>query len=155
MLIRNSPIILLAVSGSVLTWLSCIRICFITNAHPKHNSATIFLTLSTGENNVGDLLHLAAGAPLLESGPLSAPALKAALDAFSTGLPARAWPAFSLNASPAERSAARSADMVDALNMLTLVLPGTPLPLFGEELGRFLSDPDSIRITPDPDRYST
>jgi hypothetical protein len=87
---------------------------------------------------VGDLLHLAAGAPLLPSGPLSAPALKAALDAFSSGLPARAWPAFSLSASPAERSAARSADTVDALNMLTLVLPGTPLPLFGEELGRFL-----------------
>jgi hypothetical protein len=113
---------------------------------------------------VGDLLHLAAGAPLLVSGPLSAPALKAALDAFSSGLPARAWPAFSLSASPAERSAARSADMVDALNMLTLVLPGTPLPLFGEELGRFpcsvawgfagVSDPNSIRSVdpyPDPD----
>jgi hypothetical protein len=96
---------------------------------------------------VGDLLHLAAGAPLLASGPLSAPALKAALDAFSSGLPARAWPAFSLSASPAERSAARSADMVDALNMLTLVLPGTPLPLFGEELGKFPSSAAWVRAS--------
>ncbi len=39
MLIRNSPIILPAVSGSVLTWLSCIRICFSNIGHPNlsHN----------------------------------------------------------------------------------------------------------------------
>ena len=91
---------------------------------------------------MGDLLHLAAGAPLLAGlgdSPLTAPALKTALDAFSSGLPARAWPAFSLSANPAFRVArTQGADMVDALNMLTLILPGTPLPLFGEELGMVL-----------------
>jgi hypothetical protein len=85
------------------------------------------------------LLHLPVGERLLEgvAQPLSATSLKLALDTFTSNLPALAWPAFSLSPAPTARVAAsQGPDMVDALNMLTLLLPGTPLPLFGDELGK-------------------
>jgi glycosidase len=94
-----------------------------------------------GENNIGSLLHLAVGSnPLANAGsPLTPAALKEALDAYRQQLPAQAWPALALSSAPADRVASsQGADMVDPLNMLTLLLPGTPLPLFGDELGRFL-----------------
>lgn len=92
-----------------------------------------------GNNNIGDLLHLPVGQSLLQGValPLGAASLKAALDTLNSSLPALAWPAFTLSPSPADRvGGSQGADLVDALNMLSLLLPGTPLPLFGEELGQ-------------------
>ena len=85
-------------------------------------------------------MHLAIGSNLLEgvARPLTATTLKTSVDAYAKHLPAQAWPALTLSPAPADRVAAsQGPDMVDALNMLTLLLPGTPLPLFGDELGRF------------------
>lgn len=106
-----------------------------------HQQLAALYGTDIGQNNIGQLLHLAVGSSPLTAAtaaePLSAVSLKAALDAQREQLPAQAWPTLALSPAPGARVAAsQGPDMVDALNMLSLLLPGTPLPLFGDELGQ-------------------
>ncbi|XP_076066768.1 maltase A3-like isoform X2 [Oratosquilla oratoria] len=58
------------------------------------------------------------------------------IDEWFDNLPEGKWPNWVLGSHDHSRVASRlGADLVDALNMLTLLLPGTPVTYFGEEIG--------------------
>ena len=61
--------------------------------------------------------------------PSDAAALKQQLDQFISALPANAWPNYGFQSDTA------GADMIDAMNMLKMMLPGTPMFTPGDELG--------------------
>merc|ERR1711976_493000 len=61
--------------------------------------------------------------------PSDATALKQQLDQFISSLPANAWPNYGFQSDTA------GPDMIDAMNMLKMMLPGTPLFTPGDELG--------------------
>ena len=51
-------------------------------------------------------------------------------------LPDKAWPNFNLGNHDKPRIATRfGADLVDAMNMIYMLLPGTPITYYGEEIG--------------------
>merc|ERR1711970_150294 len=51
-------------------------------------------------------------------------------------LPNNGWPNFALGSKDRHRAASRAnADMVDGMNMLLFLLPGTPFTYYGEEIG--------------------
>jgi len=88
----------------------------------------------------GDPVHLVVGGDILGEGTtLTAPDLKTKIDDFMSGLPCKTreeenkeyclWPAFSISTTGHDH------DMMDALTMLKMLLPGTMLTQAGEELG--------------------
>ncbi|XP_076066190.1 maltase A3-like [Oratosquilla oratoria] len=76
--------------------------------------------------------------------------LKKIIDEWFDNLPKGKWPNWVLGSHDYSRVASRlGADLVDALNMLTLLLPGTPVTYYGEEIG--MQDADiSWEDTKDP-----
>jgi len=51
-------------------------------------------------------------------------------------LPSWAWPNFQLGNHDVSRVASRlGSDLVDAMNMIYMLLPGTPITYYGEEIG--------------------
>ncbi|XP_076066766.1 maltase A3-like isoform X2 [Oratosquilla oratoria] len=76
--------------------------------------------------------------------------LKNIIDEWVDNLPDGKWPNWVLGNHDQNRVASRlGADLVDALNMLTLLLPGTPITYYGEEIG--MQDADiSWEDTKDP-----
>jgi len=88
----------------------------------------------------GDPVHLVVGGDVLgEGSTLSAPLLKTKIDDFMANLPCKTkegedkkyclWPSFSFS------TTGHDPDMMDALTMLKMLLPGTVLTQAGEELG--------------------
>ncbi|XP_047501257.1 maltase A3-like isoform X1 [Penaeus chinensis] len=67
---------------------------------------------------------------------LSGAALKDALDLWTDNMPEGKWPNWVLGNHDNGRVGSRfGEDLVDALNMLILLLPGTPVTYYGEEIG--------------------
>merc|ERR1712008_402358 len=62
--------------------------------------------------------------------------IKSSINEYLDSLPNDAWPSFSLGKNPESRIASRiEPKYINALNMLLMMLPGTPITLFGDELG--------------------
>jgi len=67
---------------------------------------------------------------------LTADNLKNNINEYLDSLPNDAWPSFSLGKNPESRIASRiEPKYINALNMLLMMLPGTPITLFGDERG--------------------
>jgi len=86
------------------------------------------------ENHVGELFHLVGFAPMSAQSSLDADIIAEYWNKTAAVMPANAWPTFSASGS-GSRIAAANPDMVDAVNMLSLLLPATPVIVYGEELG--------------------
>jgi alpha-glucosidase len=70
--------------------------------------------------------------------------LRTVLKSYLDGLPSWAWPNFQLGNHDRSRVASRlGPELVDAMNMIYMLLPGTPITYNGEELGMVdgVSDP--------------
>ncbi|XP_042865643.1 maltase A1-like [Penaeus japonicus] len=81
---------------------------------------------------------------------LSGVALKDALDLWLDNLPEGKWPNWVLGNHDNGRVGSRfGVDLIDALNMLILLLPGTPVTYYGEEIG-MVNTPVSWEETQDP-----
>jgi len=91
-------------------------------------------------NNVSPLVHLPINYDLdlvkaLKPGA-KADQLNNTLNTYFSSLPTNAWPNFALGSKDLSRAATRvGQDMVDAINMLLFLLPGTPFTYYGEEIG--------------------
>jgi len=101
----------------------------------------------------GNPVHLVAGEDIFgDEQTLSAPLLKTTIDDFIAGLPCKPkeegdyydyclWPAFTFSTTRHDQ------DMMDALTMLKMLLPGTVLTQGGEELGLLKVD---VSLADDP-----
>ena len=77
---------------------------------------------------------------LKEPQPLNALSLKNTIEKFTNDLPSWAWPSWAISSADHSRVATRLGDkLVDALAMVQMLLPGTPVILYGEEIG--MEDP--------------
>ncbi len=66
------------------------------------------------------------------------------MTSYLKALPKNAWPNFSLGNHDKPRVADRVTEsLVDALNMVYMMLPGTPITYYGEELG--MKDVTNVR----------
>jgi len=96
------------------------------------------------DSNVGSLIHLPLSPSMLASSSgivpaISATSLKEAFDQYMlVDLPANAWPSFTLS------STKFGPDLVDALTMFKMLLPGTSMSVSGEELGLDSIDWNSV-----------
>ncbi|XP_071552168.1 maltase A3-like isoform X3 [Panulirus ornatus] len=95
---------------------------------------------------------------LQSRGDLTGESLRYTIDLWLDNMPEGKWPNWVTGNHDNGRVASRlGRDLVDALNMLTLLLPGTPVTYYGEELGMentFISwdetkDPEGCRWGPD------
>jgi len=77
--------------------------------------------------NVGSLFHLPLYSDQVNN-PTSAPELKGSIDLFVSSLPTNAWPSFAFSSTTNE-------ELSDAMTMVKMLLPGTPMFQSGEELG--------------------
>ena len=77
----------------------------------------------------GSVVHLSLPGDLLGPDLPTARGIKDKLDTFLTSLPEGAWPAFTLD------TVAHGEQLVDALTMLKMLLPGTVIWQAGQELG--------------------
>jgi len=103
-------------------------------------------------NNVGTLIHLPLSGNLLDDSKIdttsdgvtlydiSAEALKDAFDSYMASLPPNAWPSFSVSATRF------GPQLVDAMNMFKMLLPGTSLSHAGEELGLQRADWEAAKL---------
>jgi len=88
------------------------------------------------ENHVGVRFNLVGSQAVGEAvKELSAASLKEYIGSLSSSLPANAWPTIYMS-SPDQRTGATYPDMVDGFNMLSLILPATPIVNSGDELGQ-------------------
>jgi len=79
------------------------------------------------ESNLGPLFHLALYSNQVNN-PATASALKTSIDKYTGDLPVNAWPSYAF-------SSTTKAEMIDAMTMVKMLMPGTPMFLAGEELG--------------------
>ena len=62
--------------------------------------------------------------------------MRDSIEEYITSLPEWAWPNFQLGNHDHSRAASRFGEgLVDAMNMIAMLLPGTPITYYGEELG--------------------
>jgi len=87
------------------------------------------------DNHVGSLYHLVARQSIIQGGDeVTADLLATEIIKMRADLPANAWPVVSFG-DVDSRVGSTHPDLVDAFNMLNIILPTTPLTTFGEELG--------------------
>ena len=99
----------------------------IADSLPNPGDAAKYYGEDISGANVGSLFHLPLYAEQVNN-PTSAAELKESIDDFSTSLPTNAWPSFAF-------SSTTNQDLVDAMTMVKMLLPGTPMFHSGEELG--------------------
>ena len=99
----------------------------IADSLPNPEDAAKFYGEDISEANVGPLFHLPLYADQVNN-PETAAELKAGIDGFSAYLPTNAWPSFAFSSTTRQ-------DLVDAMTMVKMLLPGTPMFQSGEELG--------------------
>jgi len=96
------------------------------------------ITAFYGEN-VTDQVGILSQMPMRDTflpDALTADNLKNNINEYLDSLPDDAWPNFSLGKNPESRIASRIDEKyINALNMLLMMLPGTPITLFGDEGG--------------------
>jgi len=91
-------------------------------------------------DQIGDVSHMPLNFNLISDFPsqddFDAKALKESLEKYDKSLPADAWPNYSLGNLKNARVANRlSTSRVNAMNMILMLLQGTPLTYYGEEIG--------------------
>jgi len=79
------------------------------------------------DSNVGSLFHLSLYSDQVNN-PGTAADLKNSIDEYTLALPQNAWPSYAF-------SSTTKAEMIDAMTMVKMLLPGTPMFVAGEELG--------------------
>jgi len=99
------------------------------------NTGERVVLVSEQDTGVPVQLHLTDG---IQS-PTSAQDLKSQLDGFMSSLPEDSWPSFEFSSKIA------GDDMTDAMNMLKMLLPGTPVITPGDELGLPAWSPESAQ----------
>lgn len=106
----------------------------MTNVAPSEN-ITQFYGLNVTDQ-VGSLSQMPVRDESFLPDTISAEKLKTSIDDYINELPNNAWPTFSLGKHGQSRVATRtSPKRVNFLNMLLMMLPGTPITYFGEEIG--------------------
>jgi len=88
-------------------------------------------------DHVGSLSQMPVTSPnVLANGQTTAENLKNTIEAYRGSLPEDAWPNFSLGKHGVSRVATRTQPkLASTLNLLLMLLPGTPITYFGEEIG--------------------
>merc|ERR1711953_76744 len=79
------------------------------------------------ESNLGSLFHLALFSNQVDN-PAGAEDLKTSIDKYTGDLPVNAWPSYAF-------SSTTKPEMIDAMTMVKMLMPGTPMFVAGEELG--------------------
>lgn len=101
---------------------------------PSPGEADKYYGPDISQSNVGSLFHL----PLYSgqvNNPATATELKNNIDDYTNSLPTNAWPSFAF-------SSTTNSELTDAMTMVKMLLPGTPMFMAGEELG--LTSWDSV-----------
>lgn len=94
---------------------------------PSTDEAGYYYGQDISEANVGSLFHLPLYSDQVNN-PASATELKTSIDVYTHSLPGNAWPSFAFSSTTKE-------GMTDAMTMVKMLLPGTPMFRAGEELG--------------------
>ncbi len=106
---------------------------YLSNADLKDYYGTNFTDHS------GDASHMPINFGLLDfknRGDVTAEKLNKSITEYLEALPDNAWPNFNLGNHDNERLSTRVGDeLVDAMNMVYMLLPGTPITYYGEEIG--------------------
>lgn len=79
------------------------------------------------DSNIGSLFDLSLYSNQVNN-PGKATDLKNSIDQYAASLPTNAWPSYAF-------SSTTKAEMIDAMTMVKMLLPGTPMFVAGEELG--------------------
>jgi glycosidase len=114
----------------------------------NYNCNSSFIVLATVTMNVNYgrktfIVH-ATGVPFQ---------LRSYLKSYIDGVPSWAWPNFQLGNHDNGRVASRfGPELVDAMNMVYMLLPGTPITYYGEELGMVDGVLESPNDKRDPER---
>jgi len=109
-------------------------VILMTNVAPSED-ITQFYGLNVTDQ-VGTLSQMPVRDKSFLPDTISAENLKTSIDGYINELPNNAWPTFSLGKHGQSRVATRtSPKLVNFLNMLLMMLPGTPITYFGEEIG--------------------
>lgn len=101
------------------------------------------------DNNISPLVHLPFSNIDLVAGfqpGARAGLLNDTIMNYIGGLPTNAWPNFALHQNGQDRVSTLVGDMVDAMNMLVFLLPGTPITYYGEEIG--MKNTGSVNTNP-------
>ena len=106
------------------TGVSCV---LIADSLPDPAMADKYYGTDISESNVGSLFHLSLYSNQVNN-PASATDLKNSIDQYTSALPQNAWPSYAF-------SSTTKAEMIDAMTMVKMLLPGTPMFVAGEELG--------------------
>merc|ERR1711874_56656 len=99
----------------------------IADSLPDPTVAEKFYGTEISESNIGSLFHLSLYSNQVNN-PATATDLKTSIDKYTGDLPLNAWPSFAF-------SSTTKAEMIDAMTMVKMLMPGTPMFLAGEELG--------------------
>lgn len=88
----------------------------------------------------GDISHLPLNFAMIRQfktkGDATASNMEAVLKSYLSGLPAAAWPNNNMGNHDTSRIASRlGSGLTDAMNMILMLLPGTPIVYYGEEIG--------------------
>lgn len=84
---------------------------------------------------------------------LTATKVRESIETYLNGLPKWAWPNFQLGNHDVGRAASRfGSNLTDAMNMISMLLPGTPITYYGEEIGMVDGTVDTKDIR---DKYRT
>lgn len=91
-------------------------------------------------DNVGTISHMPLNFGLITDfktpSQVSSYNVGSSIKAYLDGLPDGAWPNFNLGNHDNPRASTRfGAKLIDAMNMITMLLPGTPITYYGEEIG--------------------
>jgi len=91
-------------------------------------------------DQIGDVSHMPLNFNLIldfeSPDSFSATALKASIERYNKNLPTNAWPNYCLGNLDSSRVASRlGSSRVKAMNMILMLLQGTPLTYYGEEIG--------------------
>merc|ERR1711953_1385251 len=99
----------------------------IADSLPTKTDAEKYYGTEISKSNIGSLFHLALYSNQVNN-PATATDLKNSIDLYTNSLPINAWPSYAF-------SSTTKAEMLDAMTMVKMLLPGTPMFLAGEELG--------------------
>merc|ERR1712141_467540 len=99
----------------------------IADSLPEPSKADQYYGADISESNIGSLFHLSLYSQQVNN-PATASDLKNSIDQYTSALPQNAWPSYAF-------SSTTKAEMIDAMTMVKMLLPGTPMFVAGEELG--------------------
>merc|ERR1712241_1525555 len=99
---------------------------YVLIADSLPNPAVAYGT-NISDSNIGSLFHLSLYSNQVNN-PGTATDLKNSIDEYTNDLPLNAWPSYAF-------SSTTKAEMIDAMTMVKMLMPGTPMFLAGEELG--------------------